>query len=40
VGYVEVATEDDGLLGVERLQVGLEIGFPAHAIVEALQSVL
>ena len=38
--HVHVAAHDDGLLGVELLQVGLEIVFPPHAVVEPSESVL
>ena len=40
VGYIQVATEDDGFLLVESLQISAEVVFPPHAIVESLQPVL
>ena len=40
VGHVQVAAEDDGLLGIEALEIGLEIILPRHAVVEALETVL
>ena len=40
MGHVQVATEDDGFLGIESLKVSLEIVLPRHAIVKALQAIL
>ena len=40
VGHVQVAAEDDGLLGIEALEIGLEIILPRHAVVETLKTVL
>ena len=40
MSHIEVAAEDDGLLGVEALKVGTEGILPRHAVVEALQTVL
>ena len=38
--HVHVAAHDDGLLCVELLQIGLEVVFPPHAVVEPSESVL
>ena len=40
VGHVQVATQDDGLLLVELLQVLTEVILPRHAVVQAFQAVL
>ena len=40
MGYVEVATEDDGLHGVELLEVAAESVFPGQTVLQALQTVL
>ena len=40
VGHIEVATDDDGLLAVQPVEIGLEVGLPLHAVGEAAQLVL
>ena len=40
VGYVKVAAEDDGFLGIKVFQVLAEVGLPGHAVVQPAQSVL
>ena len=38
--HIQVATHDDGLLGIETQQIGTEIVLPLHAIVQSAQLVL
>ena len=40
MGHIQVAAKDDGLLGIEALEIGQEIVLPRHAIVETLQAIL
>ena len=40
VCHVEVATEDDGLLGIELLEIVAEIVLPCHAVVQSLEPIL
>ena len=40
VGYIQVATKDDGFLCIKSLQIGTEVVFPCHTVVETLQAVL
>ena len=40
MGYIEVATDDDGLPAVELLEVAEEVVLPLHAVVETAQTVL
>ena len=40
VRHVHIAAYDDGLSGVESVQIGLKVVFPRHAIVESSQTVL
>ena len=40
VGHIEVATDDDGLLAVQPVEIGLKVGLPLHAVGEAAQLVL
>ena len=40
VGHIHVATDDDGLVGVEAEQIVLEVALPLHAVVQTAQLVL
>jgi hypothetical protein len=40
MSYIEVATEDNGLLGIELPEIVTEIILPGHTIVQTLQPVL
>ena len=40
VGHIQVAAQDDGLLGIQCHQVGTEVVLPLHAVVQSLQPVL
>ena len=40
MGHIHVATDDDGLVGVEAEQIVLEVALPLHAVVQTAQLVL
>ena len=40
MGHIQVTTYDDGLLGIETLQIVLEIILPFHAVVKTAQFIL
>ena len=40
MSHVQVSADDDGFLRVERQEVGTEVVFPRHAVVQAAQFVL
>ena len=40
MGHIQVAAEDDRLLGVQTQQVGPEVIFPRHPVIQPLEAVL